>query len=61
MTATLDTETQHLVDIAVAGAPALTTAQITDLRRILKPAQRLHVIPGTGQPAHSAPPARQAA
>ncbi len=41
MMAELDAETRQLVDIAVAGAPALTTEQITELRRVLKPETRL--------------------
>jgi hypothetical protein len=57
----LDAETQRLVDIAVAGAPALTTAQITELRRILKPEQRLRAIPGLVQPIRKAALARRAA
>lgn len=57
----LDIETQELVDIAVAGAPALTTEQITELRRILKPEQRPHPLPVTELPAHHASTTRRAA
>ncbi|GGN39862.1 hypothetical protein GCM10010109_68310 [Actinoplanes campanulatus] len=37
--AVLDAETRRMVQIAVAEAPALTTGQITTLRRIVKPEQ----------------------
>lgn len=43
----IDAETQQLVDIAVAGAPALTSDQITDLRRLLKPETRIPAMPKT--------------
>jgi hypothetical protein len=63
MIAALDPETQRLVDIAIAGAPTLTSDQIVELRRLLKPAQRLaasrarteECAPGTAWPALSPP------
>lgn len=54
----LDPETQRMVDIAVAGAPALTSDQITELRRVFKPEQ-WRTAPVTRTPATR--PLRQAA
>ncbi|MEU4558613.1 hypothetical protein AB0F72_09485 [Actinoplanes sp. NPDC023936] len=45
MMADLDPETQRLVEAAVDAAPALTSDQITELRRVLKPEARLRVLP----------------
>lgn len=58
MTDALDPETRRLVAIAVAGAPALTTEQIAELRRVLKPNQYAPVVK---LPAKLAKPVRRAA
>lgn len=62
VTAALDPETQRFVDAAIAGAPPLTSDQIVELRRIIKPEQRMAAIragtecaPGTAWPALSPP------
>ena len=60
MNANLADLTRRMVEIAVAGAPVLTREQITDLRRIFKPGDRIPAV--TQLPAQpEAKPTRWAA
>lgn len=48
MTPPLDAETMRLIHAAVADAPLLTTTQIADLRRIMRPDQWVNQPPVSG-------------
>ena len=74
MMADLDEQTRRMVEVAVAAAPAFTTEQINELRRVLKPGERIPAVTLVGReltaeenafvanlPARPAKPARRAA
>ncbi|WP_155123650.1 MULTISPECIES: hypothetical protein [unclassified Actinoplanes] len=44
MKADLDEQTRRMVEVAVSAAPALTSTQITELRRILKPSAQISTV-----------------